>query len=75
MDVEGSETKKPFCQYYTLSVSFRKWYLLALVILQYFFPLIIITAAYARMAGTLWGATAPGNAGKLSIFCMYTDFV
>ncbi|CAG7816529.1 unnamed protein product [Allacma fusca] len=53
---------KPFCENSGLTDTFRKWYLLGLVVLQYFFPLIIITAAYARMAGTLWGATAPGNA-------------
>lgn len=33
-----------------------------LVLLQYIFPLTIITCVYARMGLALWGATAPGNA-------------
>jgi len=52
---------KPFCQNYTLSESFRRWYGLGLVVIQYFLPLIIITGAYVHMATRLWGATAPGN--------------
>ncbi len=53
---------KPFCDNVWLSDTFRKYYLLGLVVLQYFLPLIILTGAYVRMATRLWGATAPGNA-------------
>ena len=37
-------------------------YRLVLVTLQYLIPLTVITWAYARMAHTLWGNKAPGNA-------------
>ena len=53
---------KPFCEPAWLSESVRKYYMLGLVVLQYFLPLIILTGAYVRMATRLWGATAPGNA-------------
>lgn len=33
-----------------------------LVFLQYMTPLSIISVVYARMARTLWGSKAPGNA-------------
>ncbi|ODM94327.1 Neuropeptide Y receptor, partial [Orchesella cincta] len=52
---------KPFCANLGLSSTFRTYYTLGIVIIQYFFPLIIITGAYAHMATKLWGTTAPGN--------------
>jgi len=52
---------KPFCANLGLSPTFRTYYTLGIVIIQYFFPLIIITGAYAHMATKLWGTTAPGN--------------
>ncbi|ODM95715.1 Neuropeptide Y receptor [Orchesella cincta] len=52
---------KPFCTNLGLSPTFRMYYTLGLVVIQYFFPLIIISAAYTHMATKLWGTTAPGN--------------
>ncbi|CAL8086046.1 unnamed protein product [Orchesella dallaii] len=56
---------KPFCTNLGLSPTFRTYYTLGIVVVQYFFPLIIITGAYAHMATKLWGTTAPGNKEEL----------
>ncbi|ODM95714.1 Tachykinin-like peptide receptor 99D, partial [Orchesella cincta] len=52
---------KPFCTNLGLSSTFRMYYNLSLVVIQYFFPLIILSVGYTLMAKKLWGTTAPGN--------------
>lgn len=51
-----------YCDNVNMSADVFEWYRTTLVLLQYFLPLIVISYAYARVAFTLWGATAPGNA-------------
>ncbi|ODM92526.1 Tachykinin-like peptide receptor 99D, partial [Orchesella cincta] len=63
MDRNGNT--KPFCTNLGLSPTFRTYYTLGIVVVQYFFPLIIISVAYAHMATKLWGTTAPGNKEEL----------
>ncbi|KAK6641501.1 hypothetical protein RUM44_013213 [Polyplax serrata] len=53
---------KPFCYNIHLEDSVMLVYRLVLVTLQYLIPLAVITWAYARIAHTLWGNKAPGNA-------------
>nr|AKQ63034.1 orphan G-protein coupled receptor 24 [Platynereis dumerilii] len=45
-----------------LVVDLGKLYRLYLIIVQYFFPLIIICVAYFRVMYTIWGNQAPGSA-------------
>lgn len=52
---------KPFCAPVLLSETFRQYYILGLVVIQYVLPLLIISVAYAEMARKLWGSNAPGN--------------
>lgn len=52
---------KPFCANTWLSESFRVYYNQSVVIIQYFFPLLIISGAYIRMGFELWRAEPPGN--------------
>ncbi|CAL8085984.1 unnamed protein product [Orchesella dallaii] len=55
---------KPFCTNLGLSSTFRMYYNLSLVVIQYIFPLIILSGAYTLMAKKLWGTTVPGNKEK-----------
>ena len=61
----GSLQTKPFC-YPNFpkigSISSGKVYRLYLVIVQYFFPLLIISFAYFRIMHRIWGNKAPGSA-------------
>lgn len=52
---------KPFCANVGLPAWLGVFYYQGIVVIQYFFPLVIITGAYAHMGFKLWGATAPGN--------------
>lgn len=51
-----------YCDNVNLPKPVFEWYRTTLVLLQYFLPLAVISYAYTRVAFTLWGATAPGNA-------------
>ncbi|KAF4528010.1 hypothetical protein B566_EDAN002193 [Ephemera danica] len=63
IQVEGSGgTTKPFCAFVGLGELALGWYRRLLVALQYFAPLCVISAVYARLAWLLWGAQPPGNA-------------
>ncbi|KAL2741024.1 RYamide receptor-like isoform X1 [Vespula squamosa] len=53
---------KPFCHNENMSENLMLTYRALLVFLQYVTPLSIISVVYARMARTLWGSKAPGNA-------------
>ncbi|XP_035735404.1 neuropeptide Y receptor type 1-like isoform X3 [Vespa mandarinia] len=53
---------KPFCHNENMSENSMLTYRALLVFLQYMTPLSIISVVYARMARTLWGSRAPGNA-------------
>ncbi|XP_014253740.1 neuromedin-K receptor-like isoform X2 [Cimex lectularius] len=53
---------QPFCDNVNISEEVWFWYHVALFLLQYLIPLIVISFAYTRMSLSLWGATAPGNA-------------
>lgn len=59
--IEDKGETKPFCANLGLPPAFRMYYSQGIVVIQYFFPLIIITGAYVHMGMKLWGATAPGN--------------
>ncbi|ODM87893.1 Neuropeptide Y receptor, partial [Orchesella cincta] len=61
---KAGHNSKPFCTNLGLSPTFRMYYNLSLVVIQYFLPLIIISGAYAQMGRKLWGTTAPGNKEK-----------
>ncbi|ODM90740.1 Neuropeptide Y receptor [Orchesella cincta] len=58
---KDGDNAKPFCTNLGLSPTFRMYYNLGLVVIQYFLPLIIISGAYAQMGRTLWATTVPGN--------------
>jgi leucokinin receptor len=63
-DLPG-EPLKPFCQplYPEINnVDLGKCYRLYLLIVQYFFPLLIISFAYFRIMYRIWGNKAPGSA-------------
>lgn len=51
-----------YCDNMNMPPELYESYRTTLVLLQYFLPLIVISYAYARVALTLWGSTAPGNA-------------
>lgn len=59
-DAENGETK-PFCSNMLLDTNFRMYYSLALLVIQYIFPLIILSGAYIHMTTKLWGTQIPGN--------------
>jgi leucokinin receptor len=54
--------QKPFCHNVKLSEEAMLSYRVVLLVLQYLTPLCIISCVYIRMALTLWGSKAPGNA-------------
>ncbi|KAF4531727.1 hypothetical protein B566_EDAN008940 [Ephemera danica] len=56
---------KPFCFSLNLTKEEMTVYRRLLVALQYFVPLCVISAVYARMGLRLWGSRAPGNAENL----------
>ncbi|XP_014610854.1 PREDICTED: tachykinin-like peptides receptor 99D isoform X1 [Polistes canadensis] len=58
----GRTHTKPFCHNENMSENSMLTYRALLVFLQYMTPLLIISVVYARMARTLWGSKAPGNA-------------
>ncbi|CAL8085981.1 unnamed protein product [Orchesella dallaii] len=59
--VDSDSGSMPFCTNLGLHSAFRMYYNLSLVVIQYFFPLLIISGAYFLMARKLWGTSAPGN--------------
>lgn len=52
---------KRFCSNDQLEPEYHRTYTIALFVVQYLFPLSIITGAYVRMIAKLWGRTIPGN--------------
>ncbi|KAK2576236.1 hypothetical protein KPH14_005605 [Odynerus spinipes] len=58
----GHMYEKPFCYNKNMSINSMLTYRALLTFLQYMMPLMIISVLYARMARTLWGSRAPGNA-------------
>jgi len=63
--LEQGDTSKPFCYNVNLSQEQMMMYRRVLVALQYFVPLCVISAVYARMGFRLWGSRAPGNAENM----------
>ncbi|CAH1402232.1 unnamed protein product [Nezara viridula] len=65
LQAESSELAElifDYCDNMNMPPELYESYRTTLVLLQYFLPLIVISYAYARVALTLWGSTAPGNA-------------
>nr|XP_014277091.1 RYamide receptor-like isoform X2 [Halyomorpha halys] len=60
--LNSSELIFDYCDNMNMPAELYESYRTTLVLLQYFLPLIVISYAYARVALTLWGSTAPGNA-------------
>lgn len=67
---DGQEVKgeKPFCYIdfgpnaTQSNLTMFKYYSTSLLTVQYFFPMTIISVAYARIAFRLWGSKTPGAA-------------
>lgn len=62
--VTKNGTTKDFCTNVYLPENFRIYYNQSIVIIQYFFPLIVISAAYFRIGRKLWRSNTPGNQEK-----------
>jgi leucokinin receptor len=62
---QADASSKPFCYNTNLSQDQMMMYRRVLVALQYFVPLCVISAVYARMGFHLWGSKTPGNAENM----------
>lgn len=55
-------TDKYVCTEGWENMEYRYWYSMALMILQYVFPLTVLIYTYARIARVVWGKETPGEA-------------
>ncbi|XP_053211251.1 RYamide receptor-like isoform X3 [Panonychus citri] len=59
---ENNITDRYTCTEDWASTKYRSVYSLALMILQYFFPFVVLLYTYTRIAIVVWGKTTPGEA-------------
>lgn len=60
--VESGITDRYTCTEDFANQTYRQVYSLALMILQYFFPFVVLLYTYTRIAIAVWGKTTPGEA-------------